>query len=258
MVPLNAAKQRALLAILLLHANELGLERPPDRGSVGRTTAGHRGEDPAEVRLSAPPGAGPRRDPDRLLGVRARYRRGVVRPTPVRAARSKCARLPPRRKQTRCCGRRSRSGEASLWPSSPTSPGRSPRSEGSRSFGSKPSSSGSRLISRLARAPSSSASWSCWSASTRYGSASAPSSCSPSTAREGRRTPWRRIAMRGARSWRRSASSRRSRSGSSNARSSTRIRRSISSPPSPQPTAQRSPSPARRVARRPSWGEHVS
>ena len=36
------------------------LERPSDRRSVGRTTARHRGEDPAEVRLSAPPGARPR------------------------------------------------------------------------------------------------------------------------------------------------------------------------------------------------------
>ena len=125
---------------------------------------------------------------------------------------------PPRRRRTGCCGRHSRSGEGRPWPSSPTSPGRSPRSPGSRSFGSTRCRSASRPISPSARVPSSSPSSSCSSASTRSGSASAPSSCSPSTAREGRRTRSRRIAMRGARSWRRSASSRRSRSGSSSAR----------------------------------------
>ena len=62
----------------------------------------------------------------------------------LRAARGRCAGRRPGGRRTGCCGKPSRSGEGRPWPSSPTSTGRSPRSTGSRSFGSRRSRSASR------------------------------------------------------------------------------------------------------------------
>ena len=179
-----------------------GLERRPDRGALGRPAAVLRDEGPPEVRLSAPPVLGS----SAICTASSAYEL-VLRPgrSICTASSSSCGPLgrPRRRRRTRSSATPFRSGEGLLLPSLPTSLGRSPRSSGSRSFDSRRSRNASRLISRSARAPSSSASSSCLSTSTRVGSACVASSCSPSTAREGRRTRLRRTAMQGTRSWRR-------------------------------------------------------
>ena len=84
-VALDAAKHRALLAILLAARERARGERPADRRSLGRPSAGHRGEGPADVRLPAPQGARQRGDRHQAGGLRAPRRAGRSRSSPLRA-----------------------------------------------------------------------------------------------------------------------------------------------------------------------------
>ena len=186
-----------------------GLARPaarPARTSRFRATSWSRSSGPAgrrsrprgspDVRLPAPAGARSRRDQDRTFRVRTPCRCRFAR---LIASSNSCERA----------GRRPRDGERDLAgalalagtarPSSPTSPGANRRSTGSRSFGSKRSRSASRAISPSVRAPSSSPSSSCSSASIRSGR---DSTLQPmlSLYRSGRQAEASRpIAMRGGR-----------------------------------------------------------
>src|SRR5262245_24230524 len=96
-LPLGGAKQRALLAVLVLKAarsaratgperKPRGLARATDRRAVGRRSAGHGGDERAGLRLAAAqaPARGVAADP--RAGVRARGGARERRPAPVRAA----------------------------------------------------------------------------------------------------------------------------------------------------------------------------
>ena len=257
-VPLNAAKPRALLAILLLHANELVSSdrliedlwggRPPAtaakilqkyvsqlRRALGRVVIRTAS---SAYELAADAGSFDLLRFEQLVG-NARAAAPADANAMLREALSLWRGPASGRVRLRALGavrdRKARGASA-------RSPAAADR-DGSRAWRGCRARPRARAVGRPAPAP---------------GAPPRPADARPLPLGTGRRTPLRRIAMRGARSSRRSASSRRSRSGSSNARSSTRIRRSITSPPSLRPTAQRRRSRAWRVARRPSWGGRVS
>ena len=179
----DAAKPRALLAILLLHAGEpVSRDRLIEDLWDGQP-AGHGGEGPADVRLTAPQGARQRGDRHPPCGLRARRRGGRLSTCTASSGSWPKQGRASRPSRPRACARRSRSGAGRRSPTSPTSRGRRPRSADSRSSASPRSRIASTRISRSARRPTSSASSSGSSASTRSGSGCAASSCSRSTAR---------------------------------------------------------------------------
>ena len=57
-VPLGGPRQRAVLALLLLEANRVGVDGPAGRGRLGRGPARGVGHDLADVRVPPAPGAG--------------------------------------------------------------------------------------------------------------------------------------------------------------------------------------------------------
>ena len=69
-VTVSGSKQRALLALLLVHPNETLSTRSADRGAVGRASSGHGGQDPAGPRVAPAQGAGERRRLDAVLVTR--------------------------------------------------------------------------------------------------------------------------------------------------------------------------------------------
>ena len=131
---LGGIKQRSLLAMLLLHANEVvSTDRLIDE-LWGDVAAGHLRQEHPGLRLAAAQGA--------------RATTGSLRGRPATC----CASMPPsstspasssswpRRgardaddRGARSCARRSRSGAGRRWPTSRTSSSRRPRSRGSRS-----------------------------------------------------------------------------------------------------------------------------
>ena len=129
-----AAKQRALLALLLLHANEALERRSARRRAVGRGRAGRRGQDAAGARLAAAQGA---RRATASLGRRPRgaaigwrsTASGSTRPLRARSPPRAAARSPPAAPEqppARCRGARA-VARRRRWPTSPTS--RSPQPE---------------------------------------------------------------------------------------------------------------------------------
>ena len=155
---LGGLKQRSLLAVLLLHANEIVAtdrliaelwgEAPPATASksiqayviAAAARARRRPAHHARARLRAARRTGRAR----RRGVRAPARRGAREPSP--------------RARRRSCAPRSACGAARRSPTSPTSRSRRPRSCGSRSCGWRRWRSGSTPTSRAGATPTSSAS----------------------------------------------------------------------------------------------------
>ena len=252
-IELGGARQRAVLAILLLHRGEtvsvdrivdlMWGERPPATAvKTVQVYVSHLRRALVEdvvVELARRIRARGRRRAHRRAALRAARRRGSRR---ARRRRSGARRRAPAHRRSRCgAGRRSAI--------SPTSGSRRTRRRGSRSCASRRSRSASRPISGSVVTPSwwPSSRGSC--ASTRCASACARSTCSRSTGRAARRTRWRASATRGARSSTSWGSSRGGSCASSSRRSSRRIPRSTrparasahrdAGRPSPQPRADR-------------------
>ena len=140
-VSLGGPKPRAVLAMLLLHANEPVSAERLAPGAVGRGGAGRRGARPSRstsrgcARRSAT-GDDRGDDAGRLPPAR---RAGRARRRALRAARrgrpQRAARRPSGATRRASCARRSRCGAARRSPTSPSSRSRRPRSRGSRSSG---------------------------------------------------------------------------------------------------------------------------
>ena len=157
-VALDAAKPRALLAILLLHAGEpvsrdrliedLWDGRPPATAAkVLQTYVSQlRKALGSDVIVTA------------ARGLRARRRAGRLRPAPLRAPRGRSTGERADGRGASVCARRSRCGAGRRSSSSPTSGGRRPRSAGSRSFASPRCRIASTRISLSAATATSSAS----------------------------------------------------------------------------------------------------
>ena len=190
-LPLGGPKQRALLAILLLHANEAvsrdrlidGLwgERPPP--SAAHTL------DNYVSRLRKALGDGrliTRARPATCSGSSPTSSTSIASSGCFRAGREH-ARRGDASGAARAAGPRWRCGADRLWPTCCTSRSRQPRAAGSRSGGSTRSKTGSRPISRSAPAQSSFRSSRRWCASSRFANARSASSCLLSTERGGRR-----------------------------------------------------------------------
>ena len=226
-IELGGARQRAVLAILLLHRGDvvsvdriidlLWGERPPATAvKTVQVYVSH---------LRRALGDGRRRDLEGRILARGRGR--ARRRAALRAARERG----PRRARRRRSGARRRapaigtrrSGAGRRWATSPTSGSRRMRPRGSRSCASRRSRSASRPICGSVATPSwwRSSRGSC--ASIPCASACAPSTCSRSTGRAARRTRWRASARRGARSSTSWGSSRGGSCASSSRRSSRRI-----------------------------------
>ena len=200
-VPLGGGRPRALLALLLVHrgeavstdriVDELWGESPPPsaRHMVEVYVSGLRRELGKSRILREPPGYRVRLEPEELDVDPLRA------PDAPRGAR----RSPPARPSMRrpASARRSSSGEAPRWPTSPTS--RSPRSRraGSRSSSSMPRRSGSTRSSRSATRPGSSRGWRSTSRGRPCGSAATGSSCSRSPRPAARPTPSPPTSRRG-------------------------------------------------------------
>ena len=184
-VALGAAKQRALLAILLVHANELVSSdrlidelwpQPPETAAntlqvyVGKLRKalepGRARGAPAEVLITRAPGY--------MLRVEAGHStRSASRAcSPTEAARARRARAPP---PPSCFATRWRCGGATPSPTSSTSRSPRTRSPGWRSCALSRSRNGSRPTSRSGATPRCSASSRHWSASIRCGSGCAAS-----------------------------------------------------------------------------------
>ena len=122
-LPLGGASQRALLALLLLHANEVvSSDRLIDELWAGEPPAS--GVTALQVRVSQlrkALGADGERLETRPPGYRAAGRAGRARPRPLRAARRGGRRRRAAASPRSSCARRSRSGAARRSPTSPTS-----------------------------------------------------------------------------------------------------------------------------------------
>ncbi len=208
-VPLPGPRQRSLLALLLLHANEvvssdrlvdeLWTHEDPESGSAALQAS--------VSRLRKALGGG-----SELLATVAARLRPARRPRPAGPASLRG----PRRRGGRCgsCGRlqmrsatHSLSGAALRSRSLRMSGSPRRRSAGWTSFASWRSRSESMPTSRSAATATSSRSSRRWFPSILCGRACAPSSCWPSTAAAGRPMHWRRFRQRAARSSSSSASS---------------------------------------------------
>ena len=153
-LPLGGAKPRALLALLLLHANEVvSRDRLIEALWPGRR-AGLRRAQPRRPGLAAPEGVRAGRAPahaKRRLRPRGRARRD--RRSSVRALLDEGRRANAAGEPAEPCSRSSllsRSGAGRLWPRSPTRTSRTPTRSGSRSSGSSRPRSGSTLSWRSA------------------------------------------------------------------------------------------------------------
>ena len=133
LLQLGGAKQRALLAVLLLAASRV--ERPADRAALGRRAARDRDGFAPELHLAAAQGARPDDDRDAAARLRDRARAGAARPRARAAARREARGDPSRRARllgdalALWRGRRSRS--------LPTRRSPRPSSRASRSSGSR-------------------------------------------------------------------------------------------------------------------------
>ena len=176
-VSLGGPKPRALLAVLLLHANEVVSRDQLIDELWGEDSTDRRRRRAARQRLSPPQGAPPRHADDEVAGLRPPDRAGRPRSPSLRApggggtepARPSGWR-PTRRSGS---GKRSRSGEARRSWTSRTNASRKQPSLGSTRSGSQPSSCGSTPTWRWAGTTSSSPSSRRSSPITRYVSASA-------------------------------------------------------------------------------------
>ena len=184
---LGGAKQRALLALLLLHANEVVSQRPAGRRAVGRRRArerlkalqvavsrlARRSSRTARTRtgvlVTRPPGYELRVEPGQL--DLHRFEQLVAEGRAALAAGDPAAGRPS-------CARRSRCGAARRWPTSPTSRSPRRRSPAGGAARSRRSRSGSRPTSSSAGTPS-------WWASSRALVAEhrCASGCGPADAR---------------------------------------------------------------------------
>ena len=204
-VRLGEGKQRAVLALLLLHRNEvvssdrlidaLWGEAPP--ATAAKVLQNHVGQlrralDDRDG--AATSDAGPRLRAKVQDGELDVDRFDAARGGGCRGARARAT----RRRRPPGCARRSRCGAGRRWPTLRTRRSRSQRSRGSRSGASRRWSSASTPTWRSAATPTSWPSSRGWSPSTRCASACARSSWSPCTAAAARRTPSRPTARRGA------------------------------------------------------------
>ena len=116
-VALGGQRQRALLALLLLHAGEVRLDRPPDRRAVGRAAARRRRRPRSRTSsrsCASVLGAGDARH--EAARLRAPGRARAARPRPLRAARRGGAGAGCASSGRARCARRSRCGAARRSP----------------------------------------------------------------------------------------------------------------------------------------------
>ena len=157
---LGGVKQRSLLAILLLHANEVVRHRAVDRRALGRGAAGHRRQEHPRLRLAAAQGAGRRALDHASPGYVLRVEPVGARPHALRGSCSprRATATPTLRPRHGRCARRSRSGVGRRSPTSRTSRSRRARSRDWRSCAGRRSRSGSTPSWRPAATRSSSGS----------------------------------------------------------------------------------------------------
>ena len=86
---LGGPRQRALLAILLVHAERGRAGRAAGGRGLGRRSAGHRGQRAADLRVAAAQGPGPRCDRDPRTRLRRRGRRRRAGPGGLRTPRER-------------------------------------------------------------------------------------------------------------------------------------------------------------------------
>ncbi len=169
-------KQRALLAMLLLHREEVVPGAAADRGAVGRGAAGNRADRAARARLRAAQADRRRSDQDapaRLSAAGLGRTRSTWPGSSRWSRRRESATI--RTSGRPACARRSRSGAGSRWPSCDARRSRSARSPGWRSSVSRRSRSASTPTWRSVAITSWCRSSSRSSPSTRFASACAAS-----------------------------------------------------------------------------------